>query len=261
MGKYVVTGGTKGIGEKTVEILRDQGHEVISVARTGADINADLGTYDGREMVVSLIHERWGDGIDGLVCNAGIALQPKYKNSYVVSVNYFGAIAIAEGLYDLLKMKSGNCAITVSGSLAYPINRKYFIDEILNNCGDEERISRLVDTFDSGAVGMSLYVSTKIALARWVRRVSASWAACGVTINALAPGPVNTMIMGQPMIPGNSGFFQPMPALHEQNRVMEPIEVAHTLAFLVLPGVKCVNGSVIFCDAGTAAVMHPERYF
>ena len=33
------------------------------------------------------------------------------------------------------------------------------------------------------SVGNSLYVSTKYALARWVRRVSASWAANGVRIN------------------------------------------------------------------------------
>mgnify|MGYP002236943713 CR=1 FL=1 len=35
------------------------------------------------------------------------------------------------------------------------------------------------------SVGNSLYVSTKYALARWVRRVSATWAANGVRINAV----------------------------------------------------------------------------
>lgn len=42
------------------------------------------------------------------------------------------------------------------------------------------------------SVGNSLYVSTKYALARWVRRVSATWAANGVRINAVAPGNVHT---------------------------------------------------------------------
>ena len=31
MGVYVVTGGSGGIGGKTVEILRSQGHEVVNV--------------------------------------------------------------------------------------------------------------------------------------------------------------------------------------------------------------------------------------
>ena len=263
MGMYAITGGSKGIGEKTVEILKDQGHEVICIARENADINADIGTKEGRKLIIDKVHEICSDGLDGLICNAGVALLPKYESSYVVSVNYFGTVAIAEGLHDLLKMKSGNCTITVSGSLAYPLNGKYFIDGLLNNCGDEERICRLVNSLDRNVIGMALYVSTKIALARWVRRVSASWAAGGVTINALAPGPVDTTIMGVKMVPNNenTGFFQPLPVLNGKNRVIDPIEVAHTLAFLVSPGAKCINGSIVFCDAGTEAVLNTEKFY
>ena len=107
MGFYVVAGGNKGIGEKTVGILRSQGHDVVSIGSTGGDIIADLGTVQGRDKVVSEVRSRCPDGLDGLVCNAGIAGVPKHKPSYVLSVNYFGAVAIATGLYELLKMKKG----------------------------------------------------------------------------------------------------------------------------------------------------------
>ena len=42
MGIYVVTGGSGGIGGKTAEILRGQGHEVVNVDLKGGDICANL---------------------------------------------------------------------------------------------------------------------------------------------------------------------------------------------------------------------------
>ncbi|NLO46943.1 MAG: SDR family NAD(P)-dependent oxidoreductase [Clostridiales bacterium] len=126
--------------------------------------------------------------------------------SDVLSVNYFGAITLAEGVYDLLKMEKGNCAVTVSGSIAYSERGEFFVDELLTNCGDEERICRFVNTLDPYKIGGVLYVSTKMALVRWVRRIAPSWAVHCVNINTVAPGAVNTTIM-----PGTSvkdGFFQ-----------------------------------------------------
>ena len=261
MGRYVVTGGTKGIGAKAVEILRSQDHEVITVARENADINADLGTNEGRESVLAEIIKNCGDGLDGLICNAGIAGLSIHKSSYVLSVNYFGTVAVAEGLYGLLKIRKGNCAVTVSGSLAYSNRGRYFVDALLNNCGDEARIGRLVDAFPTDETRFAIYVSTKIALARWVRRVSPSWAAHGVNINALAPGPVDTTIMGDSMKPGGGLFFHPLPTLHGQNRVMEPIEAADPLVFLVSPGAKGMSGAILFCDAGTEAILSTEKFY
>ena len=73
MGVYVVTGGSGGIGGKTVEILRSQGHETINVDLKGGDINANIATKEGRQDVIDKIHERHPEGIDGLICVAGVA--------------------------------------------------------------------------------------------------------------------------------------------------------------------------------------------
>ena len=58
MGVYVVTGGSGGIGGKTVEILRSQGHETINVDLKGGDINANIATKEGRQDVIDKIYER-----------------------------------------------------------------------------------------------------------------------------------------------------------------------------------------------------------
>ena len=263
MGIYVVTGGAKGIGAKTVEILREYNHEVINVDIGNGDINADLGTAEGRKSVIAQLYEHCPDGLDGLVCNAGIGGLPKYKNSYILSVNYFGAVAMAEGLYDLLKKKKGSCVVTISGAIVYAKRGKYYVDNLLNTSGDEARIGRLVDSFQGSAsdnIVNVMYLSSKIALSRWVRRVSASWAANGVNINAVAPGGVATTLMQGFAIPDADTFCYPMPALFGQNRIMDPTDVAQALAFLVLPGAKGINGAVVYCDAGASAVFDTERY-
>jgi NAD(P)-dependent dehydrogenase (short-subunit alcohol dehydrogenase family) len=108
MGIYAVTGGSKGIGEKTVEILRRNGHRVINIDISGGDIQADLGTREGRAGIIRELHEKCPGGLDGLVSNAGIAGLDRFKPSYVLAVNYFGAVSLMEGVYDLLKMRKGS---------------------------------------------------------------------------------------------------------------------------------------------------------
>lgn len=73
MGIYVVTGGSGGIGGKTAEILRGQGHEVVNVDLKDGDICANLAKAEGREEVIRRIHELYPDGIDGLCCHAGVS--------------------------------------------------------------------------------------------------------------------------------------------------------------------------------------------
>ena len=53
MGIYAVTGGSSGIGAKTVELLKQKGHEVLNIDLRGGDITADLSKQDGREHVIS----------------------------------------------------------------------------------------------------------------------------------------------------------------------------------------------------------------
>ncbi len=260
MGVYVVTGGSKGIGQKTVELLKKSGEEVINVDIAGGDIDADIGTADGRKKIIDEIHARCPDGIDGLVSNAGIASHEKF--SRVLSVNYFGAIEIMKGLFDLLEKKQGKCAVTVSGSVAYLPENKYRVDGLLVNCGDEERIGAFVDSFDPVAVDNAIYGSTKAALIQWIRRTAPSWAARGVNLNAVAPGGVRTSIMeGQKFMVPDPEFIGsvPSPTKYSNPGMMEPEEIASALTFLVGPGAGGICGEILYCDTGTTCMLRGNK--
>ena len=192
MGVFAITGGSSGIGAKTVELLRERGHKVINIDLKDGDICVNLALNEGREKAIQKLHEMCPDGLDGMICNAGVS-GACGNLSLIISLNYFGTVSLATGVYDLLKKKHGTCVVTASNTISQGAGRMDYVD-LLNNIGDEKRILSLIKELDGSnlSVGNSIYVTTKYALARWVRRTASSWAANGVRINAVAPGNVNT---------------------------------------------------------------------
>ena len=266
MGVYVVTGGSGGIGGKTVEILRAQGHEVINVDLKDGDICANLATQEGRDHVIQTLHEKYPEGIDGLCCNAGVNGTGS-NLKLIISLNYFGAVNLAHGLFDLLKKKGGSCVVISSNTISQGAARMDLVD-MLNYSQtkpiNEERILNIVDKFDGTNlhVGNSIYVTTKYALARWVRRVSPSWAANGLRINAVAPGNVATPMtvnMGENAKAALAAI--PIPINYGTDDLMAAEDIANVIVFLASPLAHGVNGNVMFVDGGTDALLNSEKVY
>ena len=108
------------------------------------------------------------------------------------------------------------------------------------------------------SVGNSLYVSTKYALARWVRRVSATWAANCVRINAVAPGNVHTAMTTTAKMALNA---LPIPTKYGQECLMAPEEIAEVMVFLASDSARGVNGNIMFVDGVTDALLNSEKVY
>ena len=117
MGVYVITGASSGIGAKTAEILRERGHEVVNIDLKDGDINANLATKEGRANALAELHERYPDGIDAMICNAGVS-GGKVPISLIISLNYFGATEMARGAFDLA------CHRVATGCFCLRINKE-----------------------------------------------------------------------------------------------------------------------------------------
>lgn len=102
MGVYAITGASSGIGAKTKELLEQEGHRVINIDLKGGDICVNLATEQGRAEAVSKLHEMCPDGLDGMICNAGVS-GACGNLALIISLNYFGTVAVAKGVYDLLE--------------------------------------------------------------------------------------------------------------------------------------------------------------
>lgn len=262
MSIYVVTGGVNGIGRATADLLRARGHEVCVIDNEGGDIVADLRTREGREETVAETVRRYPDGIDGLACIAGISF-PRPNNSSILAVNYFGAVAVAEGLYGLLKKKKGACVMTASASVTWmPKNGGGHVAELLTDCGDEERIAALVDSFPPDAP-YSMYLTSKLALARWARRHSTQWAIEGVRLTVVAPGCVDTRLGNTPA-PGasvNESFHQTIPGRYNDLSIIPPKDLAEVNAFLLSRESAGIVGSVVYADAGQETFFHMDKVY
>ena len=216
MGIYVITGGSSGIGKRTVEILKERGHETVNIDLKDGDINANLATPAGRSAALTELHRRYPDGIDAMICNAGV----NRNIPLIISLNYFGATEMAAGAFDLLKKKGGSCVVTSSNSIVQGAARMDVVG-MLNNQADEARILELVKDYDPRAAH-SFYAATKYALARWARRRSASWGAQGVRLNAVAPGNVRTA-MTDGLSPEQRAAVEalPVPVNYESGELMD----------------------------------------
>lgn len=262
MGVYAITGASSGIGAKAKELLEQEGHKVINIDLKDGDICVNLATKEGRTEAVDKLHELCPEGLDGIICNAGVS-GACGNLALIISLNYFGTVAVAKGVYDLLEKKHGSCVVTASNTISQGAGRMDIAD-LLNNIGDEKRVLELIGSLDSAnlSVGNSMYVSTKYALARWVRRVSASWAANGVRINAIAPGNVNTAMTATMSTSAKMALNAlPIPTKFGMETLMDASEIAEVMIFLVSPKAGGINGNVMFVDGGTDALLNSEKVY
>ena len=263
MGIYAVTGGSSGIGAKTVELLKQKGHEVLNIDLRGGNITADLSKQEGREHVISELHSLCPDGLDGLICNAGVS-GACGNLKLIVSLNFFGTVVLIKGAYDLLKKKHGACVVTSSNTISQGAARMDIADLLNNNNEDEQRILKVISRLDESdlSVGNSIYVASKYALARWVRRHSATYAANGVRINAVAPGNVNTAMTATLATNARMALNAlPIPTKYGQETLMDPEEIASVIVFLSSDEARGVNGNVMFVDGGTDALLNTEKVY
>ena len=263
MGVYAVTGGSGGIGLCVISQLKRQGHETINIDQKKCDIAADLSIPEGRQKVIDELHDLHPEGLDGLILCAGVS-GACHNLRLILSLNFFGTISIIKGAYDLLEKKGGSCVVTVSNAISQGNLPMDLVDILNNNHDDELRILDLISDLNENdlVTGNRLYVASKYALARWVRRHSASYAANGVRINAVAPGNLNTSMTATMSVDEKTALNAlPIPTKYGKETFMEPDEVASAINFLISDAACGVNGIIMFVDGGTDALLNSEKVY
>ena len=174
MKTYVVSGSASGIGAALTQRLRAAGHTVIGIDLHDADVIGDLATHSGREAAVAAVGQLT-DRLDGVVPCAGVAGLTATDPQLVVSLNYFGAIALVTGLRPLLAEGAGVVLVSSNSVTCQP----GWSAEVAAAClgDDEEKARRLAAVEDA----VQIYPATKAALAYWARRegIKPEWAGAG----------------------------------------------------------------------------------
>jgi len=248
-----VTGSAGGIGGAIRRRIEAEGHRVIGVDLRDAEVEADLASADGRAAAVAAVRQQADGRLDGLVVAAGIGGSTPAPSSMVARINYFGAVALLEGLGPTLGDGALRAAVAIASNsaTAVPMDDMALVDACL--AGDEDGAAKLADGLDGEAV----YAMSKLALARKVRRLAVEWAP-GVRVNAVAPGPVLTPLTEAALedpVTGDLIRQYPIPL----DRWGEKDEIAAAVWYLLSPESSWTTGTVLFADGGTDALLNPDR--
>jgi NAD(P)-dependent dehydrogenase (short-subunit alcohol dehydrogenase family) len=114
-------------------------------------------------------------------------------------------------------------------------------------------VGRVVNTssitaFDGGGTfSKGVYATAKAAVIGMCKGGARELGPHGITVNVLAPGPIDTEIMGGRLTDERKAS---MSAGIPLGRVGQPAEIAATIAFLLSDGAAYINGATIQVDGG-----------
>jgi NAD(P)-dependent dehydrogenase (short-subunit alcohol dehydrogenase family) len=249
-----VTGAASGLGAAIVARLCDRGTPTIGVDLHRADVEADLGTTDGRARAISEIRDRSQGRLAGLVsCAAASPIHP--DPAAVVSVNWFGAMAVLDGLLPLLTEVPGSSAVAISSIGAVDGSADPALVELLL-AGDEQAARRAAADGTPFRSAIA-YAAAKRAVALGVRGRAGTWGEAGVRLNAVAPGRMETpMLDGLLADPVIAAGIATLPTGVRASGSAD--DVAGAVVFLLGSDADFVHGQVLFVDGGTDALLRPE---
>jgi 3-oxoacyl-[acyl-carrier protein] reductase len=227
----LVTGASRGIGASIAEVLaRDgaypvvldvppQGGELSEVANRvgGSTLQLDITAPEAPTKLVEYLRERRG-GVDIVVHNAGItrdktlAKMTDAQWDAVLAVNLASQLRINDALLESGLLRTGGRIIGVSSIAGI-----------------------------AGNVGQTNYGASKAGVIGMVNAYAPVLAERGATINAVAPGFIETrMTAAVPLFIREAGR-----RMNSMSQGGLPIDVAETIAWYANPASGAVNGNVV----------------
>jgi len=239
----VVTGagGPAGIGRVTARVLAEQGWHValVDVNADGlAEVEAEL-RGAGHEGVLSVPLDITDEqAVEAAFSRIDAELPP------VVGLVNLAGIASPVPLHECsLAEFERVMAVNVTGSF---LMLKAAAARMM-----PQGVGRIINTssitaFDGGGTfSKGVYATAKAAVIGMCRGGARELGPYGITVNVLAPGPVDTEIMGGKL---SDERKEAMSAGIPLGRVGQPSEIAATIAFLLSDGAGYISGSTVQID-------------
>jgi 3-oxoacyl-[acyl-carrier protein] reductase len=244
MRNVIVTGGSRGLGLGVARVLKSAGYNVVAIARhKSEELSAlmrenapgragavqfrpfDLADIPGIPKLVKSLRSEFGS-FYGLVNNAGVGTG--------------GLLATMrdEQIEQLVRLN------TVSPMILSKYVVRYMMAD---GAGRIVNVASIVSF--TGYTGLSVYSATKSSLVGFTRSLAREVGKLGITVNAVAPGFVDTEMTGSLGIEQRERIMR-RSAL---GRLVEVEDVANAVEFLLGDKAKHITGTVMTVDAGSTA--------
>ncbi|OGK99497.1 MAG: hypothetical protein A3E31_13585 [Candidatus Rokubacteria bacterium RIFCSPHIGHO2_12_FULL_73_22] len=255
-GSAVVTGGGSGIGRAIAEALAAGGAPVavVDLLPEGArETVAAIGAAGGRAALVQADVSRWED-VDRAVAAAVRELGPLgiLVNAAGILDGYAPADELTPAVWERV------LAINLTGS--FFACRRALAEMLPRGAGRIVNVASVAGLVGSG--GGPAYTASKHGVVGLTRQLAITYAAQGVTVNAICPGVIatalranSTRILGAdaPVMRGVGGDDAAMRALTPAGRRGTLAEVAAAAAYLASAEAAYVTGHTLVIDGGWTA--------
>ncbi|NIB40445.1 SDR family oxidoreductase [Pseudomaricurvus alkylphenolicus] len=230
----LVTGGSSGIGLEICRQLLDSDYEVINLSRRPAPLEhpalhnytADLSDLEQTKAVAQEVCSKFE--VDTLIHNAGLIRAALIED---VSI---------EDLHHLTDVHLGADILLTQAVLPNMKAKGY------------GRIINMATRALQGMETRTCYSATKAAMAAMTRTWALEMGGHGITVNAVAPGPIAETEMFHNVIPEESEKMKSMAAGLPVKRLGSPGDVARAVMFLASPDNGFITGQTLFVCGGAS---------
>ena len=230
----IVTGGSAGIGATICRRMLDAGYEVVSLARRRPDwshpalhaVEVDLTDATATKQAAESVAKQYAVGT--VIHNAGVIrpnLLPDVRQ---------------EDLHDLTQLHLGAVILIVQAVLPGMRERKF---------------GRIVLMSSRAALGLqtrTAYSATKAGMIGMARTWAFELAPFGITVNVVAPGPIQDTEMFREVIPAGSEREAAVAKTIPVGRLGRSDDVARAVMFFADPENSFVTGQVLYVCGGAS---------
>ena len=235
----VVTGASRGIGRAIALKFAAEGADIVCVSRTLENAEKVAGE------VRALGRRAWPRAVDVADSSAVMAAAEKILEETVrVDILVNNAGITRDGLLMRLSEDDWDAVMDTNLKGAFSFTKAFSRAFLKQRSGRVINISSVIGLV--GNAGQCNYAASKAALIGFTKSVAKEFASRGVTVNAVAPGFVETDMTAVLTAELKADLLKRIPL----NSLGRAEDVAQAALFLAGPGARYITGQVLTVDGG-----------